>query len=62
MKAQLNDEERLRRKLQDTVLQLQGNIRVFCRVRPGLPKEASPVTNIDIPNDTVVLPNSVILF
>ena len=37
----IRDGECLRRKLHDTVMELKGNIRVFCRVRPPLPDEAS---------------------
>ncbi|QCD87196.1 kinesin-like protein KIN-14N isoform X1 [Vigna unguiculata] len=32
--------ERLRKKLHNTILELKGNIRVFCRVRPLLPDES----------------------
>lgn len=35
----LRKEEALRRRLNATILELRGNIRVFCRVRPLLPKE-----------------------
>lgn len=31
--------ELLRRKLHNTILELKGNIRVFCRVRPSLPED-----------------------
>ncbi|EJU03546.1 kinesin-domain-containing protein [Dacryopinax primogenitus] len=36
---ELRDAEALRRKLHNTVMELKGNIRVFCRVRPILPHE-----------------------
>ncbi|GAV71260.1 Kinesin domain-containing protein [Cephalotus follicularis] len=36
---QLNEGERLRKKLHNTILELKGNIRVFCRVRPLLPDD-----------------------
>ena len=59
MEAKLRDEETIRRKLHNTVQELKGNIRVYCRVRPSLTSEADvPLTNIDFQNDTdVVLHN-----
>ncbi|PSS16235.1 Kinesin-like protein [Actinidia chinensis var. chinensis] len=33
--------ENLRKKLHNTILELKGNIRVFCRVRPLLPEDGS---------------------
>ncbi|GAV87783.1 Kinesin domain-containing protein [Cephalotus follicularis] len=33
--------EKLRKKLHNTILELKGNIRVFCRVRPLLPDDSS---------------------
>ncbi|KAI4333799.1 hypothetical protein L6164_018561 [Bauhinia variegata] len=33
--------EKLRKKLHNTILELKGNIRVFCRVRPLLPDEGN---------------------
>ncbi|XP_010443046.1 PREDICTED: kinesin-like protein KIN-14N [Camelina sativa] len=33
--------EKLRKKLHNTILELKGNIRVFCRVRPLLPGESN---------------------
>ncbi|XP_024526400.1 kinesin-like protein KIN-14N [Selaginella moellendorffii] len=36
---QLREGEMLRRKLHNTIQELKGNIRVFCRVRPLLPDE-----------------------
>ncbi|KAI9307566.1 P-loop containing nucleoside triphosphate hydrolase protein [Cunninghamella echinulata] len=37
--TQLLEEEKLRRKLHNTIQELKGNIRVFCRMRPSLAKE-----------------------
>nr|XP_043621181.1 kinesin-like protein KIN-14C [Erigeron canadensis] len=37
--AQLVEGESLRKKLHNTILELKGNIRVFCRVRPLLPDD-----------------------
>ncbi|XP_038982039.1 kinesin-like protein KIN-14H isoform X2 [Phoenix dactylifera] len=34
---QILEAEKLRKKLHNTILELKGNIRVFCRVRPVLP-------------------------
>ncbi|GAB2284643.1 hypothetical protein Dimus_019095 [Dionaea muscipula] len=39
--AKLVDGEILRKKLHNTILELKGNIRVFCRVRPLLPEEGT---------------------
>ncbi|KAK3035112.1 hypothetical protein RJ639_032614 [Escallonia herrerae] len=36
---QIIEGERLRKKLHNTILELKGNIRVFCRVRPLLPDD-----------------------
>eukprot|EP00249_Psilotum_nudum_P004228 c17768_g1_i2 orf=157-2334(+) len=36
---QLNEGEMVRRKLHNTIQELKGNIRVFCRVRPLLPED-----------------------
>ncbi|GJY58034.1 kinesin-like protein KIN-14C, partial [Tanacetum coccineum] len=38
---QLLDGEKLRKKLHNTILELKGNIRVFCRVRPLLPDDGT---------------------
>ncbi|TVU15403.1 hypothetical protein EJB05_38922, partial [Eragrostis curvula] len=38
------DGEELRKKLHNTILELKGNIRVFCRVRPVLSNESGAVT------------------
>ncbi|KAF3938301.1 Kinesin-3 [Dactylella cylindrospora] len=47
--TKLRTEETLRRKLHNQVLELKGNIRVFCRVRPTLEAEAEPA-KIDFPD------------
>ncbi|KAL1415412.1 hypothetical protein MTO96_029342 [Rhipicephalus appendiculatus] len=39
---QINASEQDRRKLHNTLQELKGNIRVFCRLRPLLPSEAAP--------------------
>jgi len=36
MEAKLRQEETIRRTLHNAIQELKGNIRVFCRVRPGL--------------------------
>ncbi|KAF3311415.1 kinesin-like nuclear fusion protein [Orbilia oligospora] len=46
--TKLRTEETLRRKLHNQVLELKGNIRVFCRVRPTLEAESEPA-KIDFP-------------
>nr|BAJ90626.1 predicted protein [Hordeum vulgare subsp. vulgare] len=38
------DGEKLRKKLHNTILELKGNIRVFCRVRPLLSNESGAVS------------------
>lgn len=40
---QLIEAEKLRKKLHNTILELKGNIRVFCRVRPMLPDDSEGV-------------------
>ncbi|KAK6519627.1 kinesin-like nuclear fusion protein [Arthrobotrys megalospora] len=46
--TKLRTEETLRRKLHNQVLELKGNIRVFCRVRPTLEAETEPA-KMDFP-------------
>ncbi|KAB2060440.1 hypothetical protein ES319_A10G017500v1 [Gossypium barbadense] len=41
MEHKLIDGEKLRKKLHNTILELKGNIRVFCRVRPLLPDDGA---------------------
>ncbi|KIJ55265.1 hypothetical protein M422DRAFT_57787 [Sphaerobolus stellatus SS14] len=40
LEKELREAETIRRKLHNTVQELKGNIRVFCRVRPPLPSDA----------------------
>lgn len=51
-KEKLRREETLRRKLHNQVQELKGNIRVFCRVRPTLPHEASEAAQIQFPDES----------
>ncbi|XP_041472331.1 carboxy-terminal kinesin 2-like [Lytechinus variegatus] len=46
--SRIRDEETIRRKLHNTIQELKGNIRVFCRVRPLLSSEQ--VAGDDIPH------------
>lgn len=41
LESKLRSEETIRRELHDTIQELKGNIRVFCRVRPMLASEES---------------------
>jgi kinesin family protein C1 len=41
-KARLRQEETQRRLLHNTVQELKGNIRVFCRIRPIIPSDKMP--------------------
>ncbi|KAG6641538.1 hypothetical protein I3843_09G079700 [Carya illinoinensis] len=54
---QLSEGEKLRKKLHNTILELKGNIRVFCRVRPLLPDDgvATEATLISYPTSTEAL-------
>ena len=47
LRAKLHEAEALRRRLHNTVQELRGNIRVFCRVRPLLPHERSAAPGPD---------------
>ncbi|GLJ39426.1 hypothetical protein SUGI_0805230 [Cryptomeria japonica] len=49
---QLREGEVLRRKLHNTIQELKGNIRVFCRVRPILPDDeyGSEIPVVEYPN------------
>ncbi|KAJ2909093.1 kinesin-like nuclear fusion protein [Coemansia aciculifera] len=52
LEAKLRNEESMRRKLHNTIQELKGNIRVFCRVRPllGEEKEASTSLPLSFPD------------
>ncbi|KAF5474668.1 hypothetical protein F2P56_006549 [Juglans regia] len=54
---QLSEGEKLRKKLHNTILELKGNIRVFCRVRPLLPDDGveTEATLISYPTSTEAL-------
>eukprot|EP01119_Soliformovum_irregulare_P017188 TRINITY_DN5063_c0_g1_i1.p1 TRINITY_DN5063_c0_g1~~TRINITY_DN5063_c0_g1_i1.p1 ORF type:complete len:726 (+),score=253.18 TRINITY_DN5063_c0_g1_i1:33-2180(+) len=39
LEAQIREDENLRKKLHNTIQELKGNIRVFCRMRPILPDD-----------------------
>ncbi|XP_024024920.1 kinesin-like protein KIN-14C [Morus notabilis] len=54
---QVVEGEKLRKKLHNTILELKGNIRVFCRVRPLLPDESAGSENpvISYPTSTEAL-------
>ena len=52
--AQLNETETLKRQLHNQVMELKGNIRVFCRVRPLLPSETAE-TNISFPESNALI-------
>jgi kinesin family protein C1 len=44
----LRKEETIRRQLHNTIQELKGNIRVFCRVRPGTSPDGSPSKQAEI--------------
>ncbi|KAI8373234.1 kinesin [Radiomyces spectabilis] len=46
MEEQLREEEKMRRKLHNTIQELKGNIRVFCRIRPILEHEKQRGVNM----------------
>lgn len=50
---QIAEGEKLRKKLHNTILELKGNIRVFCRVRPLLDKEESTVISYPTSTDNL---------
>lgn len=53
---QLSEGEQLRKKLHNTILELKGNIRVFCRVRPMFSDDGSGTeTVISYPTSTETL-------
>ncbi|KAK7368903.1 hypothetical protein VNO80_10936 [Phaseolus coccineus] len=53
---QVVEGEKLRKKLHNTILELKGNIRVFCRVRPSLPNDSTGTyTVVSFPTSTEAL-------
>ena len=56
LESKLRDEESVRRTLHNTIQELKGNIRVFCRVRPVLRDEGSePLSVFNFGQDERVL-------
>ncbi|KAK3746698.1 hypothetical protein QZH41_018915 [Actinostola sp. cb2023] len=54
--GKLREEETLRRKLHNTIQELKGNIRVYCRIRPPLQSERKdPLVNFVFSEDNRVL-------
>ncbi|KAJ3010263.1 kinesin-like nuclear fusion protein [Thoreauomyces humboldtii] len=45
LEGRVREEETMRRRLHNTIQELKGNIRVFCRVRPPLPHEREERTD-----------------
>ncbi|KAK9674386.1 hypothetical protein RND81_12G229300 [Saponaria officinalis] len=60
--SKLIEGEMLRKKLHNTILELKGNIRVFCRVRPLLPEEGSDTKTIAFPTSTEAMGRGVELW
>ncbi len=48
LEGELQEAEMIRRKLHNTVQELKGNIRVFCRVRPMLPSDIPPELSLSL--------------
>jgi hypothetical protein len=44
VQSKLQEQEAMRRALHNTIQELKGNIRVFCRVRPSSADECAPRT------------------
>ena len=47
MEAQAKEDEKLRKKMHNTIQELKGNIRVYCRIRPSPDEEAGDVFDLD---------------
>ncbi|KAJ1504324.1 hypothetical protein HMI54_007213 [Coelomomyces lativittatus] len=54
LEDKLRADERTRRHLHNTIQELKGNIRVFCRIRPALEKEVNALSTF-----TITLPDAV---
>lgn len=60
LEAKIREDEGLRRKLHNTIQELKGNIRVFCRIRPYIGSEGTEFEGnpTDLPSHFEFQPNN----
>lgn len=51
LEAEAREFESVRRRMHNIILELKGNIRVFCRVRPVLPSDFGDTSRLKTPED-----------